>query len=358
MFRMKRLRRVFNFLKRRKRLSLVILIVLVILAVIFRPQQAKPIETRTVKKGNIVESLSATGTVYSTNSVDLNFLTGGKLVFVGVKRGERVEERQTIATLDRRTTQKNLELALRNYSIQRNTFEQTKDTNGKRTPQEALNDTMKRILENNQFDLEKAVISVELQDLAKEQSVLTSPISGIVTRADVTTAGVNIGPTTTYSIADPANLLFRMDIDEADINRVRLDEGVKVTLDAFPNQPIDILITSIDFATHTTTTGGNAYTVEAAMPDNSNLAYRIGMNGDVEIISSEKPNVLMIPQASVANGDYVYVKSGDEFKKRKVSLGVKNDTDVEVISGLKEGEKVALDPTEAEKVKKKRFLFF
>ena len=94
--------------------------------------------------------------------------------------------------MDERTVQKNLEIALIDYSKQRLTFDQTLEKNQNRTPAEALNIDMKRILENNQFDLDKAIKSVELSDLAKQDSVLTTPISGIVTRSDVETAGVNI----------------------------------------------------------------------------------------------------------------------------------------------------------------------
>ena len=352
--------KIFHFLRSHKRVVILAIVILIILGFILRPKNTTQIETQAVKKQDITQSLSGTGSVDSVNTVNLNFLTGGKLVYLGVHKGDFVEAGQVIATLDQRTMQKNLETALRNYSEQRNAFDTTKENNQNHTPEDALNVSMKRILENNQYDLDKAIISVELQQLAREQAVLTTPIAGVVTRADVPTSGVNIGATTTFTVADPINLVFKLDIDEADIGRVRPTQNVKVILDAYPDRPINLVVTSIDFAAHTTTTGGSAYTAEAVMPDNTSLDYRVGMNGDAEVILDQRLGVLTIPLASITTDNYVYVKKEKNWEKRKVKLGLTNDTDAQVLDGVKEGELVALDSTAAEKESKnkKRLIFF
>lgn len=340
-------------LKHHKRRLLILLIPLIVLTIIFWPRPQKPIGVQAAEKHDLVESISATGTVSSETSVDLHFLSAGKLAYLGVKKGDLVKAGQVIANLDLRTVQKNLETELRDYASQRITFDQTRTDNQNRTPDEALNDSMKHILQNNQYDLEKAVISVELQDLARQQAILVSPINGIITATDVTTSGVNVTTTTTFTIADPKNLIFKIDIDEADIGKVKLDQKAKVTLDAFPDKTLDLKIKSIDFASHTTSTGGNVFTVEVLLPDNTDLLYRIGLNGDAEIVTNEKKNVLTIPLSSLFDDNFVYVKTGGKFEKRKVSTGLSNDTQTEIKSGLKAGEEVALDPTEAEKRAKK-----
>jgi RND family efflux transporter MFP subunit len=336
-------------LKNHKKRTLLIGIPLIILIIVFWPRPPKPIETQPVKKTDVTSSISATGSVHSLSAVDLVFSSGGKLTQLNVKKGDRVKAGQVIATLDQRSVQKNLEDKLRDYSKQRNSFDETQENNQNRPPEEALNTDMKRILQNNQYDLEKAVISVELQDLARQQAVLTTPIDGIVTRADVTTAGVNVGPTTTFSVAKPEDLVFRIDIDEADIGRIQTGQNAKVILDAFPDKSINLRIETIDFAAHTTTVGGNAYTVEATMPQNNNLQYRIGMSGDAEIIIERKSNVLVVSLASLTDDSSVYVKSKDLFEKRKVKTGIQSDTEIEIISGLQVGEEVALTPDEAAK---------
>src|SRR5882724_9842909 len=340
------LRSFWYFIKKNWKKSIAALVILIVITFFFWPKPKKPIATQTVKKADIIASLSATGTVSSDTSVKLTFPSAGKLVYLGAKKGDHLKKGQTIAILDQRTVQNNLETALRNYSEQRNTFDQTSSDNQNRTPNQALNDTMKRILQDNQYDLDKAVLSVELQDLAKQQSVLTSPIDGIMIAEDVTT-------TNQFTIADPSNITFDIDIDEADIGKVKIGQQVKINLDAYPDKELILVVKSIDFAAHTTSTGGNVYTVEVRLPNNKNLDYRIGMNGDAEIITDERKNVLNIPLSSITDDQHVYVKTDKGFEKRKIETGLTNDTDAEVTSGLTQDEQVALDPTEAEKEIKK-----
>lgn len=353
--------RILPFFNKRKKIFIPLFLILVIIGIVLAasPSQAQQVETADARRQDLTQSLSATGSIDSTRSVDLSFIAGGKLVYLGVQKGDSVAEGEVIARLDQRTAQKNLETTLRTYSVQRNTFEQTKDDKKEEIIDSVSKSTeIQRILQNNQYDLEKAVLSVELQALAKEQSVLTTPISGIVTRADVKSAGVNVGPTTTFTIADPAGLVFKMDVDEADIGKVVEGLPVKVILDAFPDQTLNLNVEYIDFATHTTSTGGNAYTVQASLPPMTGMNYRLGMSGDAEIILQEKTNVLTIPTASIVDDEYVYVKKDNAFEKRRVALGLVSDIDAQVINGLREGEKVALDPAEAEKIKPKRFILF
>lgn len=351
----------FHFLKKHKKIYFIILVLLIIAVIIFRPTRPKTLEVEKVKRGEITESLSATGTITPKTSVNLNFLTSGKLVYLGAKKGDYVKAYQTIAALDQRTLQKNLESALRDYSLQRNDFDQTQNDNSNRTPNQALNDAMKRILQDNQYDLEKAVLSVELQQLAKENSFLSSPIAGIITKADVQSAGLNVTTATTFTIADPGNLISKIDIYEADIGKISLDKKLNLVLDSYPDETLPLQITAIDFSSHTSDSGGNVYTIEAAMPENTDTKYRIGMAGDAEIIIAQKKDALIISLASLDDNNNVYIKKGNTYVKTNVTTGIKSDTEVEIISGLKEGEEVALQPDEAItllKNNKKSFFFF
>jgi HlyD family secretion protein len=346
--------KVISLIRRHKRIAIGVAVILVILIIIFRPKGPASLETVTVKENSIVESLTASGTVQAEDSVNLTFLAPGKVTFVGVKEGDIVEKGQTIAVVDQRTAQKTMENALRDYAKQRNTFESTRDENQNLTPQTSRDSAMRRVLENNQNDLEKAVTSVELQDIVKQNAVLVSPINGVVLRADVTVPGVNAGATTTYTVADPDTLQFELDVDEADVGRVVLGQSVKVILEAYPEQEIYGTIEDIAFASHKTDTGGNAFTVKVSLPIQA-VTYRIGMNGDAEVILAQKSNTLTVPLSALIDEQYVYVKQKDDkFEKRQVKIGLQSDTDAEIISGLATGEVVTIQPEEAEKRNAKR----
>jgi len=358
---MQKIKHILWYPRRNKKFGIILLVVLIILAAIFWPRPPKPLETQKVQTGNITQSISATGSVIADSSVDLTFIAGGKLTYLGAKKGDTVTKGQTIAVVDPRTFQKNLENSLQQYLVQRNTFEQGREDNNAPTPNDAVNDDIKYLLETNQFNLNSSVIQVELQAIAKEQSVLTSPINGIVTDMDVTTTGVNITPTTTFSIADPNSLVFQVEVDEADVGKIKVGDSMNVTLDAYPDQTLNLTIDSIDFNSQKSDTGGTIFRVKAKLPEGVNDAYRIGMNGDAEIITMQKNDVLVLSLASITDDNSVYIKKGDTFEKRKVTTGIQSDTEIEILSGLEEGDVVALQPDEAAtqvESGKKRFFFF
>jgi RND family efflux transporter MFP subunit len=325
-----------------KVISIIIFVILLIIGFILFPKSEKQVLTQDVKKGDVIKTVSVTGKIASDNYVDLTFQTGGTLAYLGVKKGDTVKAYQTIATLDQRTVQKNLQIALATYAQTRNSFDATKESYNDTPSQDATSNEMRRILENNQYDLNKAVTSVELSDLARQQSILITPISGIITRTDVLTTGVNITPTTVFTVTDPSSLSFNMEVDEADIGRIKPGQQVNLSLDSFPDQMLKLSVSEIDFVNHTTSSGGSAYYVKTSLPQNE--SYRVGMGGNADIIISSKRNVLYVQSSDIFDDHYIYVKKNNKFEKRKLQLGLQSDTEVEVLSGLSVGDIVVLDP--------------
>jgi RND family efflux transporter MFP subunit len=335
-----------NYLLSHKKISFVLLGILVILLFIFRPRSASPLESSIVKRHTLVQTASVSGSIDAVNKVDLSFLTGGQLVYIGAKKNDIVSAGQTIAQEDNRTVLKNLQAALLSYNLQRDTFDQTAANNGNRSnPNDAVNDTMKRVLQDNQYNLDKAINSIELQDLARQQSFLVSPINGILTRADAVSAGTTVLPTTVFEVVDPTSLIFSMDVDEADIGKIQPQQRVNITLDAYPDIVYHLTVDSIDYVSHTTANGGTAYSVKVKLPGDDISRFRIGLNGNADIITARKENILTIPISALFNDTYVYVQIGKKYKKQKVTLGLQNDTDTEVLSGLHAGDIVTLQPS-------------
>lgn len=341
-----------NF-KKRKKLLLILIPIVIVGFIFFSQRKPKTIETQKVKRANLIQTVDVTGSVTAKNYANLTFPIGGTLSYLGVKKGDSVTKYQTIATLDSRSVLKNLQSALLSYSDQRNTFDQTSQ-NYKDT---ALTDSLRRILDTNQNDLNKAVVSVELQDLARQQAILTTPIDGIVTRADAQTTGVTaLAGSTTFTVVDPTTVAFTMDVDEADIGRIEEGQNVEIVFDAYPSETIKTKVTKIDFVSHSTSNGGNAFGVETALGTDKNFKYKIGMNGNAQIVTAKKNGVLIVPLASVFEDDKVWVKTkksvpGDKqgFEKRKVTLGLQNDIEAEVTAGIKEGEEIASNPSDVSK---------
>ena len=301
--------------------------------------------TAKVKRTELTQIVSASGKTKSQNQVDLKFQTSGKLIWVGVKEGDFVQKWQAISQLDTGELQKTLEKYLRDYSKQRNDFEETFGVTYKgQKPEQALTDTAKRILEKNQWDLDKAVLDVELKDISLKLATLITPIEGIVTHIDTPVAGVNITPAgAIFTIADSKTAVFSGNIDEADIGQLRLGQKTQVILDSYPEEKFEGEVIKIGFSSVATSGGGTAFPVEVSLPPNENLKFKIGMNGDVEILTQKKDNVLVVPSSSIFTKDgknFVWKVVFSQAKKQEIIKGVESQEKTEILSGLNENDEV------------------
>jgi len=327
------------------------IVILVIIGVFIISKRAKnsaadtQIQTAPVTVQTFTKTIQSSGKTKAKKQVDLKFQISGKLIWVGVKEGDTVKQGQVIAQLDSREVQKNLTKTLTDYSEQRNTFEETwRVTYSGRTPDQALTDTVKRILQKNQWDLEKSVLDVELKSLALEYSSLVTPISGIVTHIDTPYAGVNITPAgSVFEVVDPSTLVFEANIDEIDVGNLENGQTATINLDAYPESTFSGVVSNVAYSSVLSGGGATVFPVEVQF-DNSGL-LRIGLNGDVSISVLSVPDSILIPLEAVREDKsekYVFKKTSKGYIKTVVTTGNQNDTDVIVTSGLTAGDEIVI----------------
>lgn len=298
------------------------------------------IETARVERKTLIEEVTSSGKTKAQKQVHLHFQTGGRLAWVGVIEGDSVSAYQALARLDSQELKKNLDKALRDYAKERNDFEEDKQVTYK---DKVTTDTIKRILEKNQWDLEKAVLDVELSDVVLKWSSLTTPIFGTVTHIDTPIAGINITPTDTFTVADPTTIVFNANIDETDIGKISISQAADINLDAYPDKTFPGKVTKIAFAAETTAGRATVYPVEITFTETPSL--RLGLNGDVSIKIQEMPNVISIPSEAIRETGperYVIKKTGETFAKVRVIIGTVTDIESQVLEGLVEGDEVVV----------------
>jgi HlyD family secretion protein len=338
-----RIKNIFSKFKKlvwgHKKISLVALAALIIIGVILWPKGSKTILTETVKIQDVVRTVSVTGKVDSETSVNLTFQFGGKLIYLGAKEGGSIKKGQAIASLDQNQLQATFRQSQQDFTAAKAASDQYYDShkNATESYDEKVERTALDATQNKAYD---QMMKVQ-QDL--NNSTLYSPIDGILTKTGASVVSVNVTAATVFTVTDPKALNFKMEVDEADIGLLRDGQKVIVTLDSFPDDPLRLTVARIEFVSHTTSSGGNAFYVKAKIPDVKN--YRVGMSGNADIIVDRKDKVLAIPLSSVTDDNYVYVSVGKNYEKRKVELGIENDTLAEVKSGVQEGEVVAIDPS-------------
>lgn len=330
-----------SFIKTHKVLSVIGLVLIVGLVFIFKPKPAAVLETQEVKYGNITQTVSVNGNITSQSIANLSFQSGGKLVYLVGKVGENVFAGQIIASLDKTKLQANLRQYQQDFNAAKAAVEQVYDQTKRASDlnfAQKVSQTSAEATQNKSYDNIK-IVEQQLRD-----ADLVSPINGTIVKEDVSVVGSNVSVTNVFTVADPNNLYFQMEVDEADIAKVKIGQQVKITLDSFPDETITTTVQSIDFVSHTTSTGGNAYTVKSNLISNG-LALKVGMNGDVDIIINEKKNVLVIPSSAIFDDNKVYVKTKTGTTQKTIELGLQSDTDTEVISGLSQGDLVILQPS-------------
>jgi multidrug efflux pump subunit AcrA (membrane-fusion protein) len=153
---------------------------------------------------------------------------------------------------------------------------------------------------------------------------------------------------------------IELKLDEVDRGKLKLGQKVRIRVDALPEKEFMAELDWISPIAAITWRGMGL--TEKTFPARATLTsvdprMRPGMSGSAEVVIESQPDVLLIPSRSsfVHNGKpAVYVQRGSNFSIRPIEVGKRNETDIVVLSGLKEGEQVTLEnPAEALKRAKK-----
>jgi HlyD family secretion protein len=342
-----------NFFSKYKNKLIIGIIIIIALFIGINRVQAQKAKDPTIlntKKDIVVTSenktikseLTLAGSVSANDIANLRFQNSGKLVWVGVKVGDRVKKYQAIASLDKEQLRKSLQTQFNNYRSNLSQFwdkqDEYKDT--------IITDTVQRILDRTQYSLDNTVIAYEISDMAIREATLYSPIAGVVTSVEQPLTGTNITPATaTFTIINPESVYFKSEIDQAEVTKISVGQKATIKIDAFPDAVFESEITYISFipvAGQTST----VYEIRFKLPvDNKNLNYRLGMDGDALITLEQQDNALTIPLDALNDDNgksFVWVKGEKDLVKKYVITGIENDTEVQILEGLNSNDSVVI----------------
>lgn len=304
-------------------------------------QAATAVETTQPEYRNLVKTLEFTGIMDAHERVKMRFAAGGKLIYLSAKEGDSVKRGQTIASLDARSVQKNLQNQLSLYEEQRLDFETAQDDRKDRT----LDTDENRSARKDQLTLERTINNVELQSFAIEDTRLSSPFAGVLVSSPAMVTGVQLAPSDVFEVVNPSTLYFRVLVDEVDIDQVSLNQMAEVRLDAYPDITFRTQVSKIAL-TSAQASSGTVFPVELKFLDEVNIQQqRLGMNGEANFILDSKENVLSVPievLSSRDGGSFVKVKVGETIEDRPVKLGLETEQYAEIVEGLSPSDQVVL----------------
>jgi HlyD family secretion protein len=394
--------------KKRRRItiaSVVVLVVLVAGAVAMKANgkdkkaPESPVKTAKAEVADVQVKVTEVGTVEPEVKVEVKSAISGKVVEIlrrdgdFVKRGTvlaRVEpdlnQAQSLAETKNEVAAAEIRFtdAKKNYEADNKLFLQ-----GLLAPKQHR-DAETRYLETRQeFEkarekyaiVEKSGIPIDQAPQDFRGSNIVAPMDGVVLTKNVEigesiTSGVssfNAG-TVLFTVADTSTMIVKAGVNEVDIGKIRVSMPVRVTLDAFPKVNFNGKIDRISPAVRVDEKV-RVFDVEIRL-DSQGRELRSGMTANIEVIGERKEKVLSVPVESVfkrEDEEIVFVKklvvptaSEDAktekdpekakqaekdawkkfFDKRVVVTGLADNSRVEILSGLKAGEEVALaDPT-------------
>ncbi|MBF4694981.1 efflux RND transporter periplasmic adaptor subunit [Fusibacter ferrireducens] len=190
--------------------------------------------------------------------------------------------------------------------------------------------------------IENAEASIHTLSVQKENSTIISPIDGVIVSGDIQSGEIVSPGMLLLSIADLSTLKMKGTIAQAYLPYVTVNDKVDFKVDIYPDQIYDAEISKIGPMAVST---GKIFPIEITIPNEDQLMA--GLSARFEIEVKGKPHV-MIPLNAVVNAEgqsYVYVIKDQVAIKREVVTGLKNDTSVEILSGLEKGEVIAITNT-------------
>ncbi len=294
-----------------------------------------------VTKGNLAETVSATGALSALDNVDISSKITGRIVEVLVKENQHVTAGDVLVRLDDtalRATLKQMEAKLVNAQL---TYNRDLELLNRGAISQSAFDTAYA-----DYLVAKSVYDKAVSDV--DDTVITTPISGYII-GKPTPVGQTISsgistPQVIMSVATLDNMEIETLVDESDIGRIQEGQKVNFTVDAFPDETFTgvVRLLSKKAVTENNVIYYNVYVTV----DNAKGKLLPTMTARAEFIIEEANNVTMVPRNCVySEGKRSYVKVYNEKTKESrdvdVTLGLSNDNDV-VVTGadLQPGEKL------------------
>lgn len=324
-------------------------------------------ETVAVAPANIMNSITATGTIEPVTSVTIGTQVSGIVSKLYVDYNSVVKKGQVIAELDKTNLMSQLNTAKTQLATAQSQLSyQTTNYNRYKTLYQ------KGLVAADEYDNAKlSYTQVKEQVVSAKEEVqraqtnlgyatITSPIDGVVLSKSVEegqTVAASFSTPELFTIAqDLTNMQVVADVDEADIGDVKEGERVTFTVDAYPDDTFEGEVKQVRQEA-TTTNNVVTYEVVISAP-NADLKLKPGLTANVTIYTAERKGVLSVPSKAlrftpqketvgkmkivdVANAkNKVWTIEGNSIVAHKVNIGMTDGTNTQIVGGIAEGTKV------------------
>lgn len=326
---------------------------------LFGTKREAKIPTAAVKIANIAEEIVAVGRLRAVFSTELRAEISGRITKISVIDGEAVKRDQEILRLDQQDILTQLQESDRNIEASK-----LKVARAKREFERQKDLKTRELITAKDFEETRTALSLTENDAAVydaraanlrdklAKTVIRAPHDGTLLLRDltegqlVTSAAATNGGTLLGEVADLSALMVRTNINEIDVARLKVTDVARVRVDSLRNMMLNGEIKRIaTVATESLGDRTRVFPVDVVV-DETDPRLRPGMSATVMFTLAHVENVPAVPLSAVfSNADsvrYVFVNQGETFEVRGIDIGLVDTRRVQIISGLSNGELVAL----------------
>lgn len=325
-------------------------------------------ETVAVAPANIMNSITATGTIEPVTSVTVGTQVSGIVSKLYVDYNSVVKKGQVIAELDKtnlmsqlNTAKTQLATAQSQLNYQTTNFNRYKTLYQKGLVAADEYDNAKLSYTQAKEQVASAKEEVQRAQTNLGYATITSPIDGVVLSKSVEegqTVAASFSTPELFKIAqDLTNMQVVADVDEADIGDVKEGERVSFTVDAYPDDTFEGTVKQVRQEA-TTTNNVVTYEVVISAP-NADLKLKPGLTANVTIYTAERKGVLSVqskalrftPQKETVGKmkivdhtgnakNKVWTIEGNSIVAHQVNIGMTDGTNTQILNGISAGVKV------------------
>lgn len=371
-------------------------------------------DTEEVNKGSVNITITATGTLEATNTVEVGCQVSGVIEKLYVDFNSEVKKGQLIAELDKSTLLSSLETAEADvnraqaeYDYQKSNLERMKVLNDQKMLADSDYDLAEYNYKISKASLKSANANFDKANRNLSYASIYSPIDGIVLNRAVEegqTVAASMSTPELYTITNDLSIMqVEADVDEADIGMVKMNQRVDFTVDAFPDNTFTGKISEVRLQP-TESSNVVTYTVIVTV-NNPEHKLKPGMTASITDYVEEASDVLLLPGKAIRfqpdremlgnymnslpedqrpsppsqgkqhmqnSGDkqerpsgpppgeeteenlqMVWVKEGNSIRPVHVETGINDGSNVEILAGLSEGDLVvtAMEEITGKKIK-------
>jgi HlyD family secretion protein len=371
-----------------------------LIAKMSRGEPARTVETEAVAYREVRSSILASGHLAYEEQVLLSPEVIGKVSSIHVREGQRVTAGDPLLVLDDQTYRAdvaqqqavvhqqriNIEQQQLNLKNQENQFKRKLELHKMKMLADSAIDDARFALDSARMELRnssarlqqaEAVLKQSNERLAKTN--IRAPISGTITSMDIkvgetaVASQVSIAGSSLMTIANTDSMITEVNVDETDIAKIAVGQEVAIHTAAYPDVALKGKVYEIPLSPKAAPQGAGSsaalsrtYSIKVKLVDTKGLALRPGLTCRAEIFTAGTGKSLAVPlQAVMSNNDdyaelsaskkgakkpvikteyHVFVNKDGKAEKRVVAIGISDDSQQEIKSGVKAGETVITGP--------------